>query len=89
MRSLLVTALLVALPGIPRAEGAAPPAQAEKPAKAQKAGRAKAPADGKARPKAARGDQDANPDAKEKDGAKGAGAPAQKPCEPVKPCPID
>ena len=58
MRTLLLTALLIVLPGAARAEEAAP-SQAGKPAK---------------------------PEAKA--AGKGDEAP-QKPCEPVKPCPID
>ena len=89
MRMLLVTSLLLALPGVPHAEGGTPPAQAEKPAKAQKArggkGSGAKAADAKADAKA----EAAKTDQKGKDGAKGSAAPDQKPCEPVKPCPID
>ena len=84
MRTLLVTALLLALPGVPHAEGGAPPAQAEKPAQAKKAKAGKGPG-AKAHSKTG----GAKAAAKRGDGAKGAAAPGQKPCEPVKPCPID
>ena len=86
MRMLVLAALLVVLPGASRAEGGAPPAPAEKPAPA---GKAKKGAGGKAAAKPAAAKKDARPEEKGKDGAKGAGAPGEKPCEPVKPCPID
>ena len=96
MRTLLLTALLIALPGAARAEAAAPPVPAEKPAQAERGEKAE-----KARRAKGSG---AKADAKAKDGAKDGkraqGQPDEgaarvpprsegKPCEPVKPCPID
>jgi hypothetical protein len=85
MRTLLFTAaLLVAYAGAARAEAGAPPAPAEKPAKAQQAGA----------PKGAKGKVDARAKAARKappaQGAARVNPPRDnKPCEPVKPCPID
>jgi len=92
MRTLLLTALLVAIPGASRAEDAPPPAQAAKPAKPAKAKGAQGPqADAKATGQKSKAEaaSKTNPKAGEPAGAKGAGAPDPKPCEPVKPCPIE
>jgi hypothetical protein len=89
MRTLLFTAaLLVAYAGAARAEVGAPSAPAEKPAKAQQAGAPKG-AKGKADAKA-KAAQKAPPPQGQGQGAARVNPPQDnKPCEPVKPCPID
>ncbi len=91
MRTLLLTALLLVSPGAARAEGApasaTTPEAPERPAPSAKA----EPSGAKAKRRPA-----APPRKKVDAGAKTAEAPekvpapaAAKPCEPVKPCPID
>ena len=89
MRTLLLTALLVAIPGATRAEDAPPPAQAAKPAKPAKATGAQSDAKATDQKSKAEAAPKTNPKAGEPAGAKGAAAPDPKPCEPVKPCPIE
>lgn len=85
MRTLLLTALLLATPGAARAEGGAPPSKAAKPSGAARA----------ARPKGAAAEPLPVPPGEKKRGEKKDPQPkpgeqgGEKPCEPVKPCPID
>jgi hypothetical protein len=89
MAKLLTLALLLTLAGAARGDGgeqpapAAPPTKAEKPAAPKQRGAGEKPARkrGDAAPKPAKG-AEAAPE-KAPDGK------SEKPCEPVKPCPID
>jgi hypothetical protein len=87
MKKLLTSALLLALAGPARADApaqtqAAPAAGAEKPGKAAAARRG-----AKEKQKEKRGDEAAPPPAKTPE--KAPDAQGEKPCQPVKPCPID
>ena len=90
MRTLLLTALLLVSPGAARAEGAPASATPEAPERPVPSAKAE-PSGAKAKRRPA-----APPRKKADAGAKTADAPekapapaAAKPCEPVKPCPID
>ena len=89
MRTLLLAAL-VATAGLARA-AEPPPAQPDRDARPAAEGKPPAEAKGKKAPKKAGAKaQAAKPPPPGKDGAGTAAKPeAEKPCEPVKPCPID
>jgi hypothetical protein len=84
MRKLLAAALVASLVGLAAADekGAAPAAPAAAPAKG--ADKAAAP-----KKKSEKGAAAAKPVAEKPTPVQADGKPAEKPCEPVKPCPID
>ena len=83
MRTLVLTALFLVLPCAPRAEERPAPAQAAP------AGAVQAPKTKDAQKKKAAAKQKAAAKPVKKEGGKGDAALTEKPCEPVKPCPID